>query len=324
MIEMTVALLTEKDVRFKNLFGNISIFILLGLVGIGLSFVWTGIKKGEFTAKSKIYFVADSGQDLSEGMPVKLSGFKIGKLNSLALDEHGFVQVEISIEKKYIKLIRQDAVVRLKKEGVIGDGVLEIIQGTKESPSIVAGAKVRFARAVGLEQAVIDMKDRIMPILDDLHQTLSNPDGDVRQTLKNLHEFTVEIRSTREHLDHVLGSADGSINNQLEPLLISLRQTAVHAEKMSAILDHDLPGILKNASAGVDNLYKTSDILKESVQLSAPQLPKMLGDTSEVLNKTRKLIDSTQDDVDLLNASWPLSIIVPAPQNGPVNMDSHD
>jgi len=106
-----VTLLADKDDRFKNLFGKAAVFILLAAIGMGLAFLWTGEKKGAFTAKSPIYFVADSGQDLSVGMPVKFSGFKIGKLNTLTLDEQGHVQVCLLYTSHRITLRTASAVI---------------------------------------------------------------------------------------------------------------------------------------------------------------------------------------------------------------------
>lgn len=319
-----MTLLADKDERFKNLFGKTVLFLLLAVIGIGLVFLWTGLKKGAFTAKSPIYFVADSGQDLSEGIPVKFSGFKIGKLNTLALDERGKVQVEVIIETKYLALIRQDAVMSLKKEGVIGDGILEISRGSEDKPALAAGGKVRFERANGLEQAVQEVKSRIMPILDDLHQTLHDPDGDVRQTLKNLREFSAEMRGTRERLDRVLGSVDSNLNNELSPLLHSLRQSAVHAETLSAKLDHDIPALMSKADNSMENLRLTSEAIKDAVQRSVPQVPGMIGEVRETLGKTRAMVGSTQDMVDSLSTTWPLKGSMPPPETGPIRMDSHD
>ena len=312
-----MTLLADKDERFKNLFGKAALFILFAVLGLGLVFLWTGIKKGAFTPKSPIYFVADSGQDLSEGMPVKFSGFKIGKLNTLTLDEQGHVQVEVSIESKYLALIRRDAVMSLKKEGVIGDGVLDVSRGTEGKPVLVAGDKVRFERASGLEQAVLEVKNRIMPILDDLQHTLHDPDGDVRQTLKNLREFSGEMRGTRERLDRVLGSVDTNLNNEVGPLLHSLRQSA-------AKIDHDMPALLNKVDSSMENLRKTSESINDAVLHSAPQLPGMLGEARETLGKTREMVGTTQEVVDSLSTSWPLKNVVPPPETGPVRMDSHD
>ena len=312
-----MTLLADKDERFKNLFGKAAIFILLAVLGLGLVFLWTGIKKGAFTPKSPVYFVADSGQDLSEGMPVKFSGFKIGKLNTLTLDEQGHVQVEVSIESKYLSLLRQDAVMSLKKEGVIGDGVLDVSRGTEGKPVLAAGDKVRFERASGLEQAVLEVKSRIMPILDDLQHTLHDSDGDVRQTLKNLREFSSEMRGTRERLDRVLGSVDSNISNEVGPLLHSLRQSA-------AKIDQDMPVLLKKIDSSMENLRKTSESINDAVQHSVPQLPGMLGEARETLGKTREMVGTTQEVVDSLSTSWPLKNAVPQPETGAVRMDSHD
>ena len=317
-------LLADKDERFKYLFGKTAIFTLLAAIGIGLVFLWAGEKKDAFTAKSPIYFVADSGQDLSVGMPVKFSGFKIGKLDSLTLDELGLVQVEVSIETKHLKLIRRDAVLSLKKEGVIGDGVLEISKGSEGKPVLVAGDKVRFERASGLEQTVDDIKDRILPILDDLHHTLHDPDGDVRQTLQNLREFSAEMRGTRERMDRVLDSVDANLNNEVTPLLHSLRQSAANTETISAKLNQELPSLLNKTDSSLENLRVTSEIIKNTVQRSAPQIPGMLGEARETMDMTRGVIGDTQEVIDSLSTHWPLKNVVPAPETGPVKMDSHD
>lgn len=319
-----MTLFDDKDERFKNLVGKSAVFVLLAVLGIGLVFVLAGIKKDAFTAKSPVYFVADSGQDLSEGMPVKFSGFKIGKLNSLALDDQGRVQVEVGIESKYLKLIRQDAVMTLKKEGVIGDGILEISRGTEGKPALASGGTVRFVRASGLEQAVIEVKNRVMPILDDIHQTLHDPDGDVRQTLKNLRELTSEMRGTRERLDRVLGSLDTNLNTQVGPLLRSLRKSAAHAETLSGKLDDQLPVLLKKTDSSLDSLRVASETINSAVQSTAPQLPVMMNETRDTMGQARKLIGDTQQAVDSLSTHWPLNSKAPQPDPGPVRMDSHD
>jgi phospholipid/cholesterol/gamma-HCH transport system substrate-binding protein len=206
---------------------------------------------------------------------------------------------------------------------VIGDGVLEISRGGENKPALVAGGNVRFERASGLEQAIVDVKDRIMPILDDLHRTLHDPDGDVRQTLKNLREFSAGMRGTREYLDRVLGSLDTNLNKEAVPLLQSLRKSAANAESLSGKLDYELPVLLNKADTTMENLRQASETLNDAVQGSAPQLPGVVGETRATLDKTQKLIGDTQEAVDTLNTHWPLKSDVPV-DNGPVKMDSHD
>jgi len=212
----------------------------------------------------------------------------------------------------------------LKKEGVIGDGVLEISRGSEDKPILADGNKVRFERASGLEQTVADIKDRILPILDDVHHTLHDPNGDVRQTLQNLREFSAEMRDTRERMDRVLNSVDANLNNEVTPLLHSLRLSAENAETMSTKLNQELPALLNKADGSMENLRMTSEIIKNTVQRSAPQLPAILGETRETLDMTRGVIGDTQEVIDSLSTHWPLKGVVPVPETGPVKMDSHD
>jgi ABC-type transporter Mla subunit MlaD len=174
-----------------------------------------------------------------------------------------------------------------------------------------------------LEQAIVDVRDRIMPILDDLHQTLHDPDGDVRQTLKNLREFTAGMRGTREHLDRVLDSFDTNLNKEAGPLLQSLRKSAANAETLSGKLDDELPVLLNKADTTMENLHQASKAINDAVQSAVPQLPAMVGETRATLDKTQKLIGDTQEAVDTLNTHWPLKSDAP-PENKPVRMDSHD
>ena len=319
-----MSLLEDKDERFKNLFGKSAIFILVATIGIVLAFILAEIKHGAFTAMSPIHFVADSGTDLREGMPVKFSGFKIGKLNELTLDELGNVQVEVNIETKYLGLIRQDAVMTLKKEGVIGDGVLEISRGAVNKPALKTGGVVGFKREVGLEQAVVDVKNRVIPILDDLYDTLHDPQGDVHQTLKNLRKFSTEMLGTRERIDRMLDSIDGTLNQDVGPMLESLRSSADSAASLSDQLDRELPELLHKADETMDSLHQASETLNNSVQRSAPQLPGMIEEANETLGKTQGLVGDTQEVVDSLNSTWPFNKNASKQDSGPIRMDSHD
>lgn len=306
-----MTLLADKDRRFRHLIGKTAVFLSLAVLGIALIFVSAGMKKGIFSAKSPVFFVAGSGQDLSEGMPVKLSGFKIGAVRDISLDEAGRVQVEAAIERKYLALLKEDAVARLIKGGVIGsDAVLEISRGSEGKKALADGGTIRFEQSGGLEEVATELRDRLLPLLDDLHRMLNDPDGDVRQTLKNLREFSAEMRSTRKRLDSLIEHADASVTGDVAPMMGSLRQTAVRAENMAAQLEQSLPDLVRKADSTLDNLKQTSETIRGSVEQSAPQLPGLIGETRDI--------------VEGVSTSWPVKNMLPPAESGPIKMDSHD
>ncbi len=313
-------LLADKDERFKGLFVKVAIFVLLAVIGVAINLLFTGIKKGMFSPKSSIYFVAGSGQDIKEDMPVKLSGFKIGSVKSVVLDNMAQARVEMVIENQYLPLLDEDAMVSLKKEGVIGDSILEARRGTKGRGQLAAGATIRFERGGGLEQIAQDLRDRLFPALDEINKLLhdaNDPQGDVRQMLKNLREFSGELRGTRAQIDRVLGQVDEGIVKDVRPMLRSLRQSAENAETMTGMLDKELPLMVNKVDATLDNLRQASETLKSAVDNAAPQISPLLGESRGIVNDTRNIAGS-------LSTSWPLKNIMPPPEQGMLKMDSHD
>jgi len=313
-------LLADNDERFKGLFVKVSIFVLLAVAGVTLNLVFSGIKKGLFTPKSAIYFVADTGQDLKVGMPVKLSGFKIGTVSKLELNNKAQAQVEMMIENDYLALLKEDAVVSLKKEGVIGDGVLEARRGSDDKQQLKADSIIQFERGGGLEQIANDLRDRLYPALDEINKLLksaNDPKGDVRQTLSNLNQFSAELRGTRARIDHLLDEVNEGVAMDVRPALRSAKQSVEGAEAIIVKLNHDLPGLLNKADASMENLRQTSEAIKSAIDHSAPQLSGLMGEARGLASDTRNLMDSA-------STSWPLKNMMQPPEQGLIRMDSHD
>ena len=313
-------LLADRDERFKGLLVKVGIFILLALAGVAFNLVFTSVKQGLFNPKSSIYFLVDSADDLKEGMPVKLSGFKIGSVKHITLDSIAHARVEMSIDNQYLPLLNEDAMVSLKKEGIIGDSILAAKRGTEGRGQLSADATIQFERAVGLEQIAQDMRNRLVPSLDEVNKLLhstNDPQGDIRQTLKNVREFTGELRGTRARVDRTLDQLDESMTKDVRPMLHTIHLTTQHVEAMTGKLDKELPVIINEVDATLDNIHHTTETLKSAVDNSAPQL-------SGVIGESRGLISGTRNIEDSLSASWPLKNIMQPPEQGLLRMDSHD
>jgi phospholipid/cholesterol/gamma-HCH transport system substrate-binding protein len=308
-----MTLLADRDERFKGLFVKISIFVLLALVGIAFNFLYAALRQGVFLQKTPIYFVAPSSQDIHEGMAVKLSGFKIGTVKTMTLNEMAQTQVEVLIEDRYMHFLKEDADLTLTREGVIGDSVLAVNRGTESKGPLQAGAEIKFVQSGGLEQITQDLRDRLFPAINDVSKLLhdvNDPQGDIRMTLRNLREFSAGLNGTRQRLDRLLDHTDAAVSNDAHPMLQSLN-------KSSARLEQDLPGLLNKADATLDNLQKSSAVLKSALEVAGPQLSGLMGEGRELVSGARKTVDS-------LNNSWLLKSGVPSEQRGLIKMDSHD
>lgn len=308
-----MTLLADKDERFKGLFVKVSIFVLLAVFGVALNFLYAALRQGLFLQKTPVYFVAPTSEGIHEGMAVKLSGFKIGTVKSIALDERAETRVEMLIEDQYMHFLRQDAEVTTGREGVIGDSVLSVSRGTENKPLLKPGGKIRFMQSGGLEQLTQDLRDRLYPAINDVSKLLhdvNDPKGDIRQTLRNLRDLTADMSQTRAHLDVLLQNSNAMVSEDARPMLHSLNQTVTQ-------LNHDLPVLLSKANSTMDSLEKSSASVKSAVESSAPQVSGLVGESRELVDQTRKTVDA-------LNHSWLLRSDIPAEQHGLVKMDSGD
>jgi len=300
-----MTLLADKDERFKGLFVKVSIFVLLAVIGVAFNFLYAALRQGMFLQKTPVYFVAPSSQSIHEGMAVKLSGFKIGAVKSMALNEMAQTRVEVLIDDRYMHFLKTDAEVTPTREGVIGDSVLAVDKGSEKSAPLQAGGEIKFTQSGGLEQITQDLRDRLFPAIEDISKLLhdvNDPHGDIRLMLKNMRELSAGLNGTRAKIDQVLDEA--------RPMVQSLN-------KSSGNLEQKLPGLMNKADATLDNLQKGSAALKSALETSGPQFSGLVGEGRELVSGARKTVDT-------LNNNWLLKSGTSAEPHGLIKMDSND
>jgi phospholipid/cholesterol/gamma-HCH transport system substrate-binding protein len=211
-----MTILQDQDVRFKHLERKVGTFVLIAVAGIALTFAAIGVKRGLFTARTTIHFIADSAQDIAEGTAVKMRGFVIGKVEKLALTDDARVQVTLDIRSDHMKWVRKDSKARLVKEGFIGAAVIDITPGSAPAPELAKHELIAFHRDAGLSDVVAQLRDEIVPILQDvkrLTHVLQDPNGDFRQALHHTNVVLANLPETQRKLDSVLASTAKTLHS---------------------------------------------------------------------------------------------------------------
>lgn len=326
--------LNRRNDRFLRLRWQTGLFLALALAVAAAGIGWIGISSGVYVPRTRLYFTADSGQDIRKGMAVKLSGFKIGTVEALALDESARVFVKLAIEDRYLKFIKKDSALRLAKENLIGDSLIDVSRGSEQKPQVKPGDTLRFVPGRDLEQIATEIRDRMMPVVADVEnflRYLNDPEGDIRRTLTDLRTLARDVNGTRERMDALLVSldktvaevggsrakidtvvvnADRQVVAEAGALIRSLRQASDDANRILAKLATDLPGI-------VDDLGRTTGKLHGMVDLAAPQIPGLVEDGREAVGGTRSMVDG-------LLANWPFNAMTRPPESGLTGFQSHD
>ncbi len=302
----------ETDPRFMNLKGKVGLFFIIAVAGIIATVVSIGIERGIFTAKYRINFTVDKGTGFFEGMPVKLSGFKIGKIDSMSLDEHAKVKVTLLISKKYSKWIRQDSKAMLTKEGFIGEGVIDISVGSTNKPVIGDGGVIQNEKARGLDEIVEEMR----PVIGEIKGIITyinDPKGDIKQTIANLKALSSGLNATKENADKLLKNADSNISGVSSDASKALK----NIDKTVSSMNDKINPVIDKLNRTMDNAEKTTANLKDAVEKAAPKVPPLLNKGEDALSDTNEVVKS-------LKQIWPIRLFIEKPKDSLIHGDSYE
>lgn len=303
-------MIREEDHRFKNLEFKIGIFIAVSLIGILFVLVFYGIQKDFFVATYSLHFTVDRGTGFSKGMPVKLSGFRIGRATSIALNDQAMVDIVVEIDKKYRTWIRSDSHVKLVKEGLVGDNIIEVSAGSRENPELKDNDSIMYIKTKALDELADEIADKVKPVLEEVRDIIAyinNPDGDLKKAIHNMEILTNNLEKTRQRTDNLLVSANGSIerlSSKASTLMdtslrkvdtIDLAPTINRINHAVENLDTKLPLLLDKADATLSNLSKISNETRILSESAFPKVPGLLSQAEDVMLGSDRLIGSIQN-----------------------------
>jgi len=303
-------MIKEEDSRFRNLEWKVGLFIALALAGVVIALVLYGLQKDFFTKKYHLHFTVDRGTGFAKGMPVKLSGFRIGRITSIALNDQAMVDISAEVDSKYSKWIRSDSTVKLVKEGLVGDNIVEVAVGSFEKPELKDNDAITYVKTKALDELADEIADKIKPVLievRDIIDYINNPEGDLKKTIRNLELLSRNLEDTRQHADKMLVSATGSIDRVTTRTNMVLDATnkkldsidlAPTLKRVNSAIDHidaKLPAILDRTDATLENITEISKDTRLLTEKTFPQIPGLVSHTEDVLLSSDRLVNSIQN-----------------------------
>ncbi|NQY99647.1 MAG: MCE family protein [Bdellovibrionales bacterium] len=210
---------------------------LLFLLTIGLvaAFAFYLGAFNPFSNANKLTVMYNFAGGIEVGSPVRVMGIKVGRVTDIRFDPMGKdakgrevkLKVDITVDKKAWKTVRQDSRFFINLAGVIGEKFIEISPGSLESDTLKPGQSVRgedpprvdqlISQSYGLagkvmefvesnETSVIDTINMMNSLVSNLNKTLKLVDKttqnrDARKLIKNVSAisddvafFTAELR----------------------------------------------------------------------------------------------------------------------------------
>jgi phospholipid/cholesterol/gamma-HCH transport system substrate-binding protein len=270
---------------------KVGLFIVLTAIVILLSLLYLAYEKGFFEKVFTFTLSSKSGDGFTEGMPVVFSGFNIGKVHALELNDKGIVLIRIKIPERHVKWIKKDSTFILYRP-LIGASRIIVITNNLYSPQLPEDKIPEVEIVNDINDVITKVPPLIEKItliadnLETLSKNLANPKGDFNRILNSVTKVT-------DNLDNILKKVD-KIADKTDAQLFSKDGTL---PQINNILK-DIIGKLEKLNTTVDNINKISQDASEGMK-DFRTLRSDIDDTVNaidvVVNKLDDLISSKKD-----------------------------
>jgi len=287
-------------------------FVILGIGATFLLLLVITLRTEVFAKKFTLYVFPPTATSFFLGQEVKFQGFAIGHVRDIELQAHGRVRVSLRLLADYRSMLHEGASARLIKEGLIGEGIVEISGGKENAPGLLDKGMIAYETEVSFEQLLHDLKpavanaDTLLRELVALSKWLNNPDGDVhrvmtsfRQASEGMQEGAIgrAVQATMAAASQVQELTRQMVENKTaEHLSASLKQTArilKDIEPLARNLGEQGPETISRVNMLIGRLDEMAvalgNIAADMEELT-PELPGLAQESRRTLEEMRLLI----------------------------------
>lgn len=316
--------LKNSDPRFHlvELRSKTFVFLLFAVVSSIAGFA--AFKQEWFRATSPYWLVARTSEGLQQGMAVRLSGFRIGRVEDIRLTPDRNVHVEIEIFHEFTKHIRHDSVARLRGENLIGDRFIELSLSPEgsDSPVLAARSQITYERGKTIDELVDSLEQKFNPILNglgSLAQSLPQTAGKLDATLDEANGLITDLRHEDGHLVASLKALHDALG-QLSELAAEIRSGdsgvmvgIQEFNETATTLNSKVGPLIDSLQGGSDKLNETAESAKslfEEANDMVRNLNKIVEESSEdlpeMVHKGAAAADKADDVMDSVRRMWPV------------------
>jgi len=269
--------------------------------------------KGVFQEHFYYNFTAKSARFFSVGMPLQLSGFDIGIIEKIRLQNDGSVTIDFSVKKENLKWINKETYLMIKKP-LIGSPYIEV--HSKLGLEVLAeGTSIKMQTS----DYINDMIDRLEPVVgkltniidnvDTITSYLADNDSELLHILKNLDTFSANLLKDDALLTTITGDKNSTKNlvstiNETLTLAKELTKVVSDVSKISGKLDEEvvqpsshsmkeLESLLKDVKSKLERYDKELNSIKNEVSLSIQK-------SNKIIDKVGRLVDDKENNKVML------------------------
>jgi phospholipid/cholesterol/gamma-HCH transport system substrate-binding protein len=247
-------------------------FVMIPLAGLIVVGIFMAKAEHLFEEKYILTATLTKSYGLEPGMPVLMSGIRIGRVQEVAFDQKGAIHMAMQLLKQYQDKIRTDSVASLGKSGMlVGQTQVQIVMGSADKPMLQDGATITVAEP----RDMAEMMDEVRPVL-----------ASVQKTLLRIEDITKDVHAAVQTGGQVMVNVEKA-TRELPTVVASVQRTAASVEKTTA----SLPDL----TASIRKTVSTVDHIAGDVRAVTGKLPSVTDSAMEAVNNIKAATESVKN-----------------------------
>jgi len=229
-------------------------------------------EKGTFDKRYSYGFNTDSASSFNVGMPLKYSGFNIGVIDKISLQDDGTVHMVFSVDEKNRKWVTKDSVLMLKKP-LIGSPHIELYSALdnellKEHSNLTILLSDDINDMVSKLEPAVDRIISVIKHLDTITAYLSNDNSDILLTLENIRKFSDTLTKSDSLLTTITGDDNSTKNvisalNTTKQIMQEIHKITSDVSKITSSLDSS---VMQPTSSSLKELNEIMKDVKQKLK----------------------------------------------------------
>lgn len=227
---------------------RLGLFIAGGILIFTIAIFFIGKQQNLFNPIFKITTNFYNVSGLQVGNSIRFSGITVGTVDNIKIINDSTVQVDMLIRKNVQQFIKADSEAGIGSEGIIGDRVLIITQGSNESPMAKDGQHIKSKEPVETDAIIaslhttVESAEVIMIQLAEIISNVNSGQGTLGRLIQdtimaeNINQTIRNFKKSSEGLDQTIEVTKENVFEFMEKIQNTASKTEVASNQLGEIM----------------------------------------------------------------------------------------
>jgi phospholipid/cholesterol/gamma-HCH transport system substrate-binding protein len=260
---------------------RLGVFITVGIAIFVIAIFIIGKQQNLFNPVFRVTTNFFNVSGVQVGNNVRFSGISVGTVDNIRIINDSTVQVDLLIRKDVQQFIKADSQASIGSEGIIGDRIIIITQGSNSSPIAEDGQHISSKEPIETDDIMKSLKttaesaEVITMQLSEIMMNINSGQGTLGRLIQdstiaeNINETIENFKKSSEGLDETIEITKENVFAFMESLQKTAAKTEVASNELGEIMTkinngEGAIGLLLKDTVMVNNIDETIINLKES------------------------------------------------------------